>query len=99
MDLELIEKLDELINIFDTSKEIDKIKNLKEKIYSNDELKEKINRFKSEFNKIDSYSGHDFFKWHHILTGSCLMGRNEFVEDNKIDLDNIQDKNKQDYNY
>lgn len=45
MDLELINKLDELINIFDTSEEIRKIKELKEKIYSNQELKEKLDRF------------------------------------------------------
>lgn len=45
MDLELITKLDELINIFDTSEEIKKLKDLKEKIYSNNTLKLKLEKF------------------------------------------------------
>ncbi len=45
MDLELIDKLDDLINIFDTSDVIKKLKELKDKIYSNQELKKKIDRF------------------------------------------------------
>ena len=31
-------------------------------------------------------SNQDLFDWHHRLTGSCLMGRNEFVERHGIDL-------------
>ena len=54
MDIELINKIDDLINIFDTSKELKKLKELKDKIYQNQELKQKLERF----NKIkdNSYS-------------------------------------------
>ena len=31
-------------------------------------------------------SNQDLFGWHHRLTGSCLMGRNEFVERHGVDL-------------
>ena len=54
MDLELINKIDDLITIFDTSEEIKKLKELKEKIYTGKELKQKL----EHFNKIkdNSYS-------------------------------------------
>lgn len=45
MDIELINKLDELIDIFNDSDEVKRIKVLKEKIYKNEKLKEKIERF------------------------------------------------------
>ena len=48
MDLELIEKIDDLIKILDNSLEFKKILDLKKKIYENEELKIKL----IEFNKI-----------------------------------------------
>ena len=33
------------------------------------------------------YSNRDLYDWHHRLTGSCEMGRNEFVASKGIDLD------------
>ena len=45
MDEELIKKLDELILIFENSKEIQKINTLKKEIYENKEIKEKIEEF------------------------------------------------------
>ena len=29
----------------------------------------------------------EFYRWHHILTGSCTMGRNEFVKAHELDMD------------
>ena len=52
MDLVLIKKLDELINIFDNSSTIKRVDELKKEIYSDRELKEKI----SIFNNTDQYS-------------------------------------------
>lgn len=52
MDLVLIKKLDELINIFDNSSIIKRVDELKKEIYSDRELKEKI----SIFNNTDQYS-------------------------------------------
>lgn len=60
---------------------------LQEKIFEELDTEEKINEFRKEFKPNEKYSGHDFFKWHHILTGSCLQGRLNFVKNNNIDLD------------
>ena len=48
---------------------------------------EVIEKFLSEFEKYKKYKGTVFFKWHHYLTGSCLMGRESFVKNHNIDLD------------
>jgi len=45
MDLELIKKIDELIDIFKNSNEIKEIEELKKVIYQDKDLKEKINKF------------------------------------------------------
>lgn len=45
MDYKLINKIDELIEIFENSNEIKEITKLKEEIYLNQELKEKIEKF------------------------------------------------------
>ena len=45
MDNNLINKVDELINIFEESDEINRIKLLKKEIYQDKEIKEKIERF------------------------------------------------------
>jgi len=43
-------------------------------------LSDRIAGFWKTFGKGKKYKGSLFFEWHHILTGSCLAGRNEFVE-------------------
>ena len=60
---------------------------LQEKITDDLPTEKKIEMFRNNFNNKDKYSGHEFFKWHHILTGSCLFGRNAFVKQHDIDLD------------
>ena len=57
------------------------------KIFNNMPESERIKAFHQQFNSIDSYSNRDFFEWHHRLTGSCLMGREEFVLEKGINLD------------
>lgn len=59
---------------------------LEEKTLDNMPVEEKINKFRKKFNNKGKYSGKDFFVWHHILTGSCLAGRNSFVESGHYDL-------------
>lgn len=59
---------------------------LEEKTLNNMPVEEKINEFRKKFNNKDKYSGKDFFDWHHILTGSCLAGRNNFIESGHYDL-------------
>ncbi len=60
---------------------------LTEKILEDMSEEERIESFLAEFDVKKTYKGHEFYKWHHILTGSCEFGRNAFVKDNGIDLD------------
>lgn len=62
---------------------------LSDKIIDKMNIEDKIEEFKKHFNKsgLKKYSGHEFFKWHNLLTGSCLQGRENFVKNNKLDLD------------
>lgn len=45
MDLDLINKIDELISIFENSDEIKKIEELKKEICQDNKIKEKLNKF------------------------------------------------------
>ena len=60
---------------------------LQEKIYSQMDTDEAIDQFLNTFDFEKKYPAKAFYKWHHILTGSCEMGRNHFVEQHGIDLD------------
>jgi hypothetical protein len=49
---------------------------------------ERIDKFLQEYpDKNKKYLGREFFEWHHVLTGSCKMGRKQFCKDNNIDID------------
>ena len=50
-------------------------------------IEERIEKFIEVFGSMDSeHTGKEFYDWHHILTGSCRMGRDKFCEENGIDL-------------
>ena len=50
-------------------------------------IEERIEKFIEVFGSLDSeHKGKEFYDWHHILTGSCRMGRDKFCEENGIDL-------------
>lgn len=50
-------------------------------------IEERIEKFIEIFGSLDSeHTGKEFYDWHHILTGSCRMGRDKFCKDNNIDL-------------
>ena len=50
-------------------------------------IEERIEKFIEVFGSLDSeHTGKEFYDWHHILTGSCRMGRNEFCKSHSIDL-------------
>lgn len=57
------------------------------KAFSNLDIKQKINEFFKVFKLDKKYKGHEFFKWHNLLTGSCQMGRESFVRCNNLSLD------------
>ena len=63
-------------------------KALQDKIFDDMDVDEKIDLFLGKFNLTDEYPAKDFYEWHHILTGSCEMGRNAFVKNHGIDLEN-----------
>ena len=51
---------------------------------------ERIEAFWEYHNRTDKYSGWDLYHWHHVLTGSCEFGRNEFAKSHGIDVDNSE---------
>ena len=63
------------------------LQSLEEKIFSDLDTESKMLEFKKLFEKTKKYKGHEYFKWHNILTGSCLQGRKNFVQENNLDLE------------
>ena len=57
---------------------------LQSKIFENMDTDEAIDKFIETFEKDKKYSAKDFYEWHHILTGSCEMGRKSFMQDHNI---------------
>ena len=50
-------------------------------------IEERIEKFIEVFGSLDSeHMGKEFYDWHHILTGSCRIGRDKFCKENGIDL-------------
>ena len=50
-------------------------------------IEERIKKFVETFGSLDSeHNGKKFYDWHHILTGSGKMGRDEFCRIHNIDL-------------
>lgn len=68
-----------------TSKEA--MKSLQEKIFEDMDTDEAIEEFKNKFDNNKKYKGTEFYTWHHILTGSCKMGRDSFVKNHNLDLE------------
>lgn len=61
---------------------------LQEKLYDNSTEEERIEAFKKKFPEYDvKYSNRDLFIYHHVLTGSCKMGREAFMSNNGLSLD------------
>ena len=50
-------------------------------------IEERIEKFIEVFGSLDSeHTGKEFYDWHHILSGSCRIGRDKFCKENGIDL-------------
>ena len=61
---------------------------LQEKLYDGSTEEERIEAFRKKFPEYDtSYPNRDLFAYHHVLTGSCRMGRESFCKDKGIDID------------
>ena len=62
------------------------IQSLNEKKWENLDTEEVIAEFCKKFEKRKTYKGSEFFEWHHHLTGSCLQGRESFVKNHDLSL-------------
>lgn len=62
---------------------------LQAKIFENMDTEQTIDKFIETFKKGEKYPGHMFYEWHHYLTGSCKMGRDSFVHNHGINLDDM----------
>ena len=61
---------------------------LQEKLYNGSTEEERIKAFKKKFPEYDvKYDNRYLFAYHHVLTGSCRMGRESFVSDKGLSLD------------
>ena len=58
-----------------------------EKAFTDMPLDARINAMLDEIKPGVKYPGRTYYKWHHILTGSCTMGRDQFVDQGGYDLD------------
>ena len=60
---------------------------LQEKLFNDMPIEERITAFWECHKKGIKYPTKDFFEWHHKLTGSCLIGRQQFAKDHGVDLE------------
>lgn len=61
---------------------------LQEKLYDDSTEEERIAAFRAKFPDYDTpYANKDLFAYHHVLTGSCRMGRENFIENKGLSLD------------
>ena len=60
---------------------------LQEKLYDDSTEEERIEAFRKKFPEYDiPYLNRDLFAYHHVLTGSCRMGRESYCKDKGISL-------------
>ena len=60
---------------------------LQEKLYDDSTEEERIEAFKKKFPSYDTpYPNVELFTYHHVLTGSCRMGREQFCQNHGIDM-------------
>ena len=65
-------------------------KALEDKIFEGMDVEDKIAEFTQQFKPHTKYPVKDFYNWHHKLTGSCEMGRDQFAQDHGINIEKDQ---------
>ena len=75
-------------NFFAHSKTLkEAVANAKAKRMRKIPIEEQIEKFIKVLGPLDSeHTGKEFYDWHHVLTGSCEMGRDTFCKTHNIDL-------------
>ena len=64
----------------------DAIRDAKQKYEQNKPIVDRIEDFNLKFKSGVEYVCKEFYLWHHILTGSCSLGRDNFAKQNGIDI-------------
>ena len=59
---------------------------LRDKLFEDMPDEERCEAFAQEHEAGKLYPNTDYFEWHHRLTGSCLMGRQEFARTHNVDM-------------
>ena len=68
----------------------DAVRDAESKYNKNLPVEQRISEFINKYPTLDTVvNNRDLYDWHHILTGSCKMGRDEFVESNDIDINSV----------
>ena len=66
----------------------DAFNSIQEKLFDDSSEEERLDAFKKKFPEYDvKYDNKDLFTYHHVLTGSCRMGRETFVVSHGLSLD------------
>ena len=60
---------------------------LQDKLFYEMPVEKRIMEFWKYHKRGIKYPTKDFFEWHHKLTRSCLMGRQQFAKDHGVDLE------------
>lgn len=61
---------------------------LQEKLYDDSTDEERLEAFKRKFPEYDTpYSNADLYVYHHVLTGSCRLGRDNFREQHGLTME------------
>ena len=75
-------------NLFAHGETVEKaMEALQEKIFSNIDIDTAIEMFLDEFETDKKYQAKDFYVWHNRLTGSCEMGRKQFIKERGYNLE------------
>lgn len=67
---------------------------LQEKLFDKMTVEERIDAFLKEIKNNTEYPAKIFYDWHHRLTGSCEFGRNQFIKNHNIKLDQLMTVNE-----
>ena len=57
------------------------------KFITSQDLEDRMRLFEKKFKKDKKYKNSEFFNWHNYLTGSCLMGRQDFCRAHNVNLE------------
>jgi hypothetical protein len=75
-------------NVFSHGKTLKKaMQDLQNKLFQDMSEEDRIDAFHKDFNLKDKYKVEKFFDWHNRLTGSCEMGRKNFLENKGISFE------------